>query len=132
MTPLDLNEAQSQVMARINTILKIIDEMESIPPDVVTPAQAKEWVNKLSGNLCHLGVLEAEFESYYFRTMVKLRNDANSKADAEIQAQATAEYLVYKKIKNFRQDLYEKVQSAKRMISENPDSRKDGRKEERR
>lgn len=75
--------------------------------------------------------MEAEFESYFYRIMSEIRNDTKSSADAETKAKATAEYLVYRKIKNFRQDLYEKIQSAKRMIFENPDCRKDGRKEDR-
>jgi hypothetical protein len=118
-------------MDLINTILKITDEMGMTPPDVVTPSQAVEWVNQLSSNLCRLGILEAEFESYFYRRMSELRNDFKSNADAETRAKATVEYLVYRKIKNFRQDLYEKVQSAKRMIFENPNDRKDGRKEDR-
>lgn len=131
MQTLDLNQAQSQAMGLINTILKITDEMGMTPPDVVTPGQAVEWVNQLSSNLCLLGILEAEFESYFYRRMSELRNDYKSNADAETRAKATVEYLVYRKIKNFRQDLYEKVQSAKRMIFENPNDRKDGRKEDR-
>lgn len=133
MQNLDLNQAQSQAMVLINTILKITDEMGSTPADVVTPGQAVEWVNQLSSNLCRLGTLEAEFESYFYRIMSEMRNkqECKSNADAETRAKATAEYLVYRKIKNFRQDLYEKIQSAKRMIFENPSDRKDGRKEDR-
>ena len=131
MQNLDLNQVQSQAMGLINIILETTDEMGSTPPDVVTPAQAIEWVNKLSSSLCRLGTLEAEFESYFYRIMSGLRNECKSNADAETNAKATAEYLVYRKIKNFRQDLYEKIQSAKRMIFENPNDRKDGRKEDR-
>jgi hypothetical protein len=129
MKMLDLNPAQSQAMDRINIILEIIDEMDSTPPDVVTPTQAVEWITKLSGNLCRLGAIEAEFESYYFRLMVEIRDKTKSKADAEIKAQASPEYLVYRKIKNFRDDLYEKIQSSKRLISENPAGYKDSRRE---
>lgn len=132
MNTLNLNEAQSQAMGLIDTILEITEEMAQTPADVVTPTQATDWMNRLSSNLCRLGILEAEFESYFYRRMSELRNDCKSNADAETTAKATAEYLVYRKIKNFRQDLYEKIQSAKRMIFENPNDRKDGRKEERR
>lgn len=131
MTNLNLNPAQSQVMGLIDTILEITEEMGSTPPDMVTPNQALEWVNKLSGNLCRLGILEAEFESYFYRVMSEMRQNVKSKADAELNAQATTEYMVYRKIKNFRQDLYEKIQSAKRMITDTPDGRKDGRKTDR-
>jgi len=131
MTNLNLNPAQSQAMGLIDTILEITEEMGSTPPDMVTPNQALEWVNKLSGNLCRLGILEAEFESYFYRVMSEMRQNVKSKADAELNAQATTEYMVYRKIKNFRQDLYEKIQSAKRMITDTPDGRKDGRKTDR-
>lgn len=127
MNTLPLNPAQSQAMDLINIILKTTDEMASTPPDVVTPNQAIAWVNGLSSNLLRLGTLEAEFESYFYRIMSDMRNDAKSNADAESKAKATSEYLVYRKIKNFRQDLYEKIQSAKRMITETPDGRKEGR-----
>ena len=127
MNTLNLNEAQSQAMGLIDTILEITEEMAQTPADVVTPTQATDWMNRLSSNLCRLGTLEAEFESYFFRIMSELRNNSNSNADAEMNAKATSEYLVYKKIKNFRQDLYEKIQSAKRMIVDTPDGRKDGR-----
>ena len=77
-------------------------------------------------------ITSADFESYFYRVMSELRENSNSNADAEMNAKATSEYLVYRKIKNFRQDLYEKIQSAKRMITEEPDGRKDGRQMERR
>lgn len=132
MQPIQLNKAQSQAMDLINLILKITDQMNTTPADVVTPGQAKDWMNQLSSQLVRLGVLEADFESYFYRIMAGLRENANSNADAEMNAKATSEYLVYRKIKNFRQDLYEKIQSAKRLITENPNDRKDGRQVERR
>jgi len=103
--------------------------MGTTPEDVVTPGQARNWVNQLSSHLLRLGSLEAEFESYYYRIMSEVRNevDCKSNADAETRSKATSEYLVYRKIKNFRQDLYEKIQSAKRMITDIPDGRKDDR-----
>lgn len=127
----NLNQAQSQAMVLINTILEITDEMADTPPDVITPGQAREWTNKLSSYLLRLGALEAEFECYFYRVMSTLREKSNSNADAEMNAKKTNDYLVYKKIKNFRQDLYEKIQSAKRLINEEPDGRKDGRRIER-
>jgi len=127
MNDLTLSQVQSQAMAMINTILKVTDEMADTPPDMITPGQAKEWMNKLSSYLCRLGSMEADFESYFFRRMSEFRNTANSNADADMQAKSTSEYLVYRKIKNFRQDLYERIQSAKKLISDDPDSRKDGR-----
>jgi hypothetical protein len=119
-------------MDLIDTILNITNEMEGTPADVITPGQAKEWMNKLSSYLCRLGTLEAEFESHFYRIMTNEREESKSNADAEMRAKTTSEYLVYRKIKNFRQDLYEKIQSAKRLITEDPDSRKDGRQMERR
>jgi len=132
MKDLNLNPAQSQAMDLIDTILNITNEMEGTPADVITPGQAKEWMNKLSSYLCRLGTLEAEFESHFYRIMTNEREESKSNADAEMRAKTTSEYLVYRKIKNFRQDLYEKIQSAKRLITEDPDSRKDGRQMERR
>jgi hypothetical protein len=98
---------------------------------MVTPGQAENWLNMLSSYLCRLGTLEAEFESFFYRKMSELRNISDSNADAEMRAKASTEYLVYRKIKNFRQDLYEKIQSTKRLIKEEPDPRKDGRQMER-
>jgi hypothetical protein len=89
-------------------------------------------MNKLSSYLLRLGVIEADFESYFYRIMTHERDETKSNADAEMRAKTTGEYLVYRKVKNFRQDLYEKIQSAKRLIVENPDDRKDGRQPERR
>ena len=132
MQQIQLNTIQSEAMEMINSILKITDQMNATPADVVTPGQAKNWMNQLSSYLVRLGVLEAEFESYFYRIMVGLRENSNSNIDAEMNAKATSEYLVYRKIKNFRQDLYEKIQSAKRLICEEPDGRKDGRQIERR
>ena len=132
MQPIQLNKAQSEAMDLINSILKITDQMNTTPADVVTPGQAKDWMNQLSSQLLRLGVLEADFESYFYRVMSVLRESSKSNADAETNAKATSEYLVYRKIKNFRQDLYEKIQSEKKLIYENPDDRKDGRQPERR
>lgn len=119
-----MNQTQSQAMELINTILKTTNEIVETPADMVTPMQAKNWLNLLSSNLCRLGVLEAEFESYYFRVMSKLRENSKSNVDAETNAKATSEYLVYRKVKNFRVDLYEKIQSIKRLIMEAPDKPK--------
>jgi len=38
-----------------------------------------------------------------------------------MKAKSTNEYLVFRKVKNFRVDLYEKVQSVKRLILDTPD-----------
>ena len=116
-----LNQIQLQAMDLIDTILKTTNSTEDVPADMVTPTQAKNWLNKLSSQLCRLGVVEAEFESNYFRVMVSLRESSNSKADAEVRANATNDYLVYRKIKNFRVDLYEKIQSVKKLIQDTPD-----------
>jgi hypothetical protein len=131
MQPIQLNQVQSQAMALIDSILTITDQMSETPADVVTPGQAKNWMNQLSSYLVRLGVLEAEFESYFYRIMSQFRESSKSNADAEMNAKATSEYLVYRKIKNFRQDLYEKIQSSKRLISDEPEGRKDGRNVER-
>jgi len=116
-----LNQTQSQAMDLIDIILETTNSIEETPADMVTPMQAKNWLNKLSSNLCRLGVLEAEFESYYFRKMSGLRDSSKSNADAEMKAKSTNEYLVFRKVKNFRVDLYEKVQSVKRLILDTPD-----------
>lgn len=121
MNKIELNPTQSGAMDLINIILKVISEVASTPADMVTPKEAKDWLNQLSSYLCRLGVLEAEFESYYFRVMSTLRENSKSNADAEMNAKATSEYLVYRKVKNFRVDLYEKIQSIKRLIMETPD-----------
>jgi hypothetical protein len=132
MTTKNLNSMQLEAMALIDSILVITDEMNGTPADVVTPGQAKDWMNQLSSLLCRLGTMEAEHESYFYRVMSTIRENTKSNADAELNAKATSEYFVYRKIKNFRQDLYEKIQSAKRLITEEPDGRKDGRQMERR
>lgn len=131
MQPIELNQTQSEAMALIDSILKITDQMSDTPADVVTPGQAKNWMNQLSSYLVRLGVLEAEFESYFYRIMSQFRENSKSNADAEMSAKGTSEYLVYRKIKNFRQDLYEKIQSSKRLIIDEPEGRKDGRNVER-
>ena len=131
MQPIELNKTQSEAMGLIDSILTITDQMSETPADVVTPGQAKNWMNQLSSYLVRLGVLEAEFESYFYRIMSQFRESSKSNADAEMNAKATSEYLVYRKIKNFRQDLYEKIQSSKRLIIDEPEGRKDGRNVER-
>jgi hypothetical protein len=131
MKDLNLNKEQSDALALIDLILEITDEMSSTPSDVIGPGQARDWTNKLSSYLCRLGSLEADFEYQFHRIMSNERNESKSNADAKTRAEATPQYLVYKKIKNFRQDLYEKIQSSKRLISEEPDGRKDDRKSER-
>jgi hypothetical protein len=131
MKDLNLNPVQLQAMDLIDTILNVTAEMGETPADMITPGQAKEWMNKLSSYLCRLGTLEAEFESYFYRIMANERDEAKSNADAEMRAKTSSEYLVYRKIKNFRQDLYEKIQSAKRLITDDPDQRKDDRRPER-
>lgn len=131
MQPIELNKTQSEAMGLIDSILTITDQMSETPADVVTPGQAKNWMNQLSSYLVRLGVLEAEFESYFYRIMSQFRESSKSNADAEMSAKGTSEYLVYRKIKNFRQDLYEKIQSSKRLIIDEPEGRKDGRNVER-
>ena len=127
----NLNQAQLQAMEFIDQTLILVNQIGETPPDMITPGQAREWINKLSSYICRLGTLEAEFESYYYRIMSKIRNISNSNADAETKAKGSDEYFVYRKIKNFRQDLYEKIQSTKRLINEEPDGRKDERHAER-
>lgn len=124
-----LTQPQNEVINLINEILSVTNDIASMPPDMVTPGQAREWLNQLSSYLCRLGSMEAEFEVYFYRRMSDERDKTKSNADAEVRAKGTNEYLAYRKIKNFRQDLYEKIQTVKKLIQEEP--MKDSRQPER-